>query len=198
MPTGASREEGLYFQNGIESAFSVSETDPFILGQLGKTTSLGGNTTGVDVGQGCKVVQYVKRHASDTATAVAGSLAFWSDTDAFVVTADLGQAIGGTTAPAVAGVFGAATPAAGKYGFIQVGGIAPLRVADSTSASTTAQGKVLVWSTNSLVKQRSSTDITTWLVEMHKPVVAVLVAGNNATTTTLQVEAILTLGRFVW
>ncbi len=196
MATGNTRQEGLFVQTG--NPFTVSETDPFAPGQLGKIANIGENTTGIDVGLGAKVVQYVKRHASDTATAVAGSLAFWADPDNYVVTGDLGQALGGTLAPVVAGVFGAATPAAGKYGFIQVGGVAPLRVADSTSASTTSAGVALIWSTNGQVKKRTATDITTWLAEMHKPVVATLLAGNNATGTNVQVEGILQLGRFVW
>ena len=196
MSVGTLKMEGLYLATG--NPFTVNDSTLPVAGQLGKVGSIGGNTTGLDPGLASKKVQYVKRHASDTATAVAGSLAFWADTDNFVVTADLAYALGGTTFPIVAGVFGAATPAAGNYGCIQIGGVAPLRVTDSTSASTTAAGKVLVWSTNSLVKQRSATDITTWVAEMHKPVVAVLVAGNNATTTTLQVEALLTLGRFDW
>lgn len=196
MPVGNLNAEGLYLQTG--NPFTVNESTPFVLGQLGKKASIGGNTTDLDPGLGSKKVQYVKRHASDTITVAAGSLAFWSDVDNFVVTGDLDQAIGGTTFPIVAGVFGAATPAAGNYGCIQIGGVSPVLVADSTSVSTTANGKVLVWSTNTLAKQRAATDITTWVAEMHKPVIGVVVAGNNATTTTLKVEALLTLGRFDW
>lgn len=177
--------------------FSMSEATLYAPGQLGKIAYLQ-NTTGLDPGQGPKVIQCVKRYATDTVARVSGDLAFWQDTDNFVITGEVANAIGGTTSPLVAGVFGAATPSAGSHGFIQVGGVAPLRVADSTSASTTAQGKVLVWSTNQNVKQRSATDITTWLVEMHKPVVAVLRLGNNATTTQLTVEGLLLNARHTW
>lgn len=175
---------------GSGDPFSLSESSAFAPGELGKVAFIS-NTTGLDPGQGPKIIQKVKRYATDTVAVASGDLAFWQDSDNYVVTGEPANAIGGTVRPLVAGVFGAATPSAGSFGYIQVSGVMPFRVADSTSASTTSAGAVLIWSTDRQVKKRTATDITTWLVEMHKPVVAVLRAGNNATTTNITVEGLL-------
>jgi len=171
--------------------FALDEATLFLPGQLGHISSLQ-NTTGIDPGSGPKIIQCVKRYATDTVAMVAGNLAFWQDTDNFVITGEVANAIGGTTFPLLAGVFGAATPSAGNHGYIQVGGVSPLRVSDSTSASTTAQGKNFIWSTNSYVKQATTN------ADGDDPVVAVLRLGNNATTTNLLVEGLLKNARHSW
>lgn len=188
--SGSILQEGLFIQTG--NPFTVSESTPFAAGQLGKCSSFpnANDENGVDTGTANIQIQYVKRHASDTITPAAGDLAFWSDTDAFVVTHELTNAVGGATAPLVAGVFGGTSLAAGSYGFIQVSpGIAPVRVSDSTSAATI--GVPLVWSTNRYVRQATTADA-------NLRVVGVLKSLNTATGTSLSVEALLTAARLGW
>lgn len=186
--SGSDRENGLWISTG--NPFTVSEATPFAPGQLGKVCSFGNASAENGVsGQTPIEVQFVKRYATDTITVAAGDLAFWQDTDAYVVTADLAQALGGTTEPLVAGVFGAATPSTNSYGFIQVAGVALGRFADSTSCATV--GKSLIWNTNRQLKQAGTQD-------SDSPVVAVLRTANTATTTNITAEIILCQARHTW
>lgn len=183
------RNQGVYIQTG--NPFTVSETpgSEFAPGQLGDVCALGGNTTGVDNGASPKQIQVVSRYATDTVAMVAGSVAFWQDTDNFVVTGEAANAIGGTTAPLLAGVFGSASPAAGSVGFIQVGGVAPVRILDSTSSSTI--GVPLVWSTTNLVRQATAQD-------SNRQVLGIVKTLTTATGTSLSVEALLAPARLGW
>ena len=187
--SGTNAEDGLFIQLGSANAFTVSEGTPFAAGQLGKVAHIEGNTQGVDSGVLAKAIRYVKRYATDTVARVAGDVAFWQDPTNFVVTGEHGSAVGGATAPLIAGVFGAATPSAGSFGFIQVAGIAPVRLNDSTSASTI--GVPLVWSTNNLVRQATAQD-------SNRQVLGVMLALNTATGTNLSVSALLNVARRSW
>lgn len=193
MAGGNINEEGLWIQTG--NPFTVSEATPFVGGQLGKVSSFPNSNAenGITTNPAQIEVQYVKRYASDTVASVAGDLAFWQDTDNFVVTGEPANAVGGTTAPIPAGVFGGSSPAAGSYGFVQVSGVGPVRVSDSTSAGTV--GWVLVWSTNRQVKHVVAGTQTN---QNNLPFVGVLRTLNTATGTNLSVEAVLTVPRLGW
>lgn len=190
--SGSNTEQGLWVQTG--NPFTVSESTPFAPGQLGKVQDFAnaGAENGVS-GQSPIKVQYVKRYATDTvAITSAGDVAFWQDTDNYVVTSQAANAVGGTTAPLLAGVFGATNLTFGSYGFIQVGGVGLVRVSDSTSAGTI--GANLVWSTNNLVAQELGAATTA----ITKQVLGVLRTLNTATTTNLSVEALITVGHHSW
>lgn len=184
---GTLRMEGQFIATG--NPFTVSESDPFALGQLGKETSW--PNAGAENGVTCGPIdiQYVKRYATDTVTLAAGSVCFWQDTDNFVITAEPANAVGGTTAPLLAGVAGGSKPSAGSYGFIQIGGVGPVRMADSTSASTI--GVPLVWSTAAQVAQATT-------AASNKQVLGVLRSLNTATGTNLSVEALINVARLSW
>lgn len=190
--SGSLTEQGVWIQTG--NPFTVSEGTPFSVGQLGKVSDFGNNAAENGVsGQSPVKVQYVKRYTTDTvAITSAGDVAFWQDTDNYVVTSQAANAIGGTTAPLVAGVFGATNLTFGSYGFIQVAGIGLVRVSDSTTAATV--GANLVWSTNNLVKQ-DTVGATTVLT---RQVLGVLRTLNTATTTNLSVEANITVAHLGW
>lgn len=187
--SGSNIEEGLWIQTG--NPFTVSESTPFAPGQLGKVHSFAnaGAENGVS-GQTPIKIQYVKRYATDTVAITSqGDVAFWQDTDNYVVTSQAANAIGGTTAPLLAGVFGATNLTFGSYGFIQVGGVGVVRVSDSTTAATI--GVPLIWSTNNLVTQAGTQS-------SNKQVLGVLRTLNTATTTNLSVEALITVGHHSW
>lgn len=191
--SGSLTEQGVFIQTG--NPFTTSEgsgtTQPFALGQLGKVADFAnaGTENGVP-GQTPIKIQYVKRYATDTvAITSAGDVAFWQDTDNYVVTSQAANAIGGTTAPLLAGVFGATNLSFGSYGFIQVGGIGLVRVSDSTTAATV--GVPLIWNTNNLVAQATT-------AAANKQVLGVLRTLNTATTTNLSVEANITVAHLGW
>jgi len=190
--SGSLREQGLWVQSG--NPFTVSEATPFAPGQIGKVTDFAnaGAENGV-AGQSPIIVQYVKRYATDTvAITSAGDIAFWQDTDNYVVTSQAANAIGGTTAPLIAGVFGATNLTFGSFGYIQVGGVGLARLSDSTSAGTV--GAVLVWSTNNLAIQQT-VGVTTGL---SKQVLGVLRTLTTATGTNVSVEQNLNVAHLSW
>jgi hypothetical protein len=190
--SGSLTEQGVFIQTG--NPFTVSEGTPFSVGQLGKVADFvnAAAENGVS-GQTPVKIQYVKRYATDTvAITSAGDVAFWQDTDNYVVTSQAANAIGGTTAPFLAGVFGATNLTFGSYGFIQVAGIGLVRVSDSTTAATV--GANLVWSTNNLVKQ-DTVGTTTLLT---RQVLGVLRTLNTATGTNVSVEANITVNHLGW
>jgi hypothetical protein len=190
--SGSNREEGVWIQTG--NPFTVSEASPFAPGQIGKVSNFANSpqVNGV-TGQSPILIQAVRRYATDTvAITTQGDVAFWQDTDNYVVTSQAANAIGGTTAPLLAGVFGATNLTLGSYGFIQVGGVGVVRVSDSTTAATV--GANLVWSTNNLVAQELGAATTA----VTKQVLGVLRTLNTATTTNLSVEALITVGHHSW
>jgi hypothetical protein len=118
------QKDGLWVQGGVGALANVSEDTPFVPGQVGRVMSVRSTD-----GKVPRFYQYVARYATETRTApVAGTAAFWQDVDDFVVTADSATALGGTTNPMIAGVWLGTSPAAGKYGFIQVAGLASVAV----------------------------------------------------------------------
>lgn len=191
--SGNKAQEGLWIQNG--NPFTVNETTPFVSGQLGLVSSFPNTGSENGVATGTPIhVQYVKRYATDTVASIAGGLAFWQDMDNFVVTGEPASAVGGTTAPIPAGVFGGTLPGAGNYGFIQVGeGVGPVRLVDSTSAGTV--GNLLVWNTNHQVRHLTA---GTQVNQNFLPIVGVLKTLNTATGTNLSCEAVLTIPRHGW
>lgn len=187
--SGSLTEQGVWIQTG--NPFTTSEATPFAPGQIGKVSDFANNATENGVaGQTPVRIQAVRRTSADTvAITSSGDVAFWNDTDNYVVTSQAANAIGGTTAPLLAGVFGATNLTFGSYGFIQVGGVSLVRVSDSTTASTV--GVPLVWSTNNLVKQIGTT-------ASNAQVLGVLRTLNTATTTNLSVEALLSVAHLGW
>jgi hypothetical protein len=188
---GASnREEGLWIQTG--NPFTTSEASPvFAPGQVGKVSPFrnANAENGVATTPAPIDIQYVKRYATDTLTVAAGSPAFWQDTDNFVVTAHFANAVGATTAPLLAGVFGGSSLAAGSFGYIQVGGVGPARLLDSTSSVTV--GVPLVWSTNQVFRQAGTQESN----------LQVLGVGRSLTTVTgtnVSVEALINVARLAW
>ena len=129
------QKDGLWVQGGLGALAAVSEQTPFVPGQLGRVMSIRSTD-----GKVPRFYQYVK-NSTATAAATTGAVAYWADYDDFKVTPDSADAIGGTTAPVVAGVYLSAAPADGYYGFVQVGGPATLLVADT---NTLLGGELLV------------------------------------------------------
>lgn len=130
---GRSGIQGLWIGgNGL--AANTNESSPFQPGQLGKVTSVANPGTGV--GTTPQVLQYVRRYTTDSATAAAGSIAFWVDLDEYTVSAEGTDAIGAASLPLVAGVFLGANPTTENYGFIQVAGIAEAVVTGTIAAGT--------------------------------------------------------------
>lgn len=187
--SGSLTEQGVFIQTG--NPFTTSESDPFAPGQIGKVSDFANaNAENGVSGQTPVKVQYVRRYATDTVAITSqGDVAFWQDTDNYVVTSQAANAIGGTTAPLLAGVFGATNLSFGSYGFIQVAGVGVVRVSDSTTAATV--GVPLVWSTNNLVLQATT-------AMSNKQVLGVLRTLNTATTTNLSVEANITVAHLGW
>lgn len=154
-----------------------SEDSLFYPGELGKTAfEKTSDEKPVPV-----EVQKVKRYASDTVASADGDVAFWQDLDDCVVTNDVTAALGAATNPLVAGVFRGAHPQAGKYGLIQIGG-----VADIASAAVTAAGDVLI----SAAAAAAVTPTTT------APVKVIVGRALAAGSTTVKTKTILTLPRF--
>ena len=127
---GRSEIQGLWI-GGDGQAANANESTPFQPGQLGKVTSVKGANAGTP-----SVLQYVRRYTTDSATAAAGSIAFWQDLDAYAVSAEGTDAIGAASLPLVAGVFLGANPTTENYGFIQVAGIAEAVVTGTIPAGT--------------------------------------------------------------
>lgn len=162
---------------------SSEEDSLFYPGELGKTAFVKPSTDkSVPV-----EIQKVKRYASDTVAIANGQLAYWQDLDDVVVSNDISVALGGSTNPLVAGVFRGTKPAAGKFGLIQIGGIATLLV----NASTVAAGSPVVAATNAAkVVEYATIGATTGAPKV--VIGRALAAGD----TTDGVSVILTLPRF--
>jgi hypothetical protein len=120
------QKDGLWVQGGSGALANVSEDTPFVPGQVGRVMSVRSTDSKVP-----RFYQYVLRSTTETAAAAAGGPAYWADLDDFVVTPDSARSLGGTTTPTVAGVWLGTSPAAGKYGFIQIDGVATLAVTDT-------------------------------------------------------------------
>ena len=129
------QRDGLWVQGGAANLANVSEQTPYVPGQLGKVLSIRR-----DNGQKQpQFFQYVQRYTTDSETLVAGHPVYWVDLDDFVVSGESTDALGGVTNPVVAGVALGASPAAGYYGFIGVGGIQSVAVTDTVVAGERLQ-----------------------------------------------------------
>jgi hypothetical protein len=132
-----------YIEGGITTMSVTTLQNP---GDLGRRFSLKDHS--LTVGSGAikshgtfKTFQIIKRDASDGVTSTIGDPAFWMDRtvagNQFVVTADMSDSGG---AGHFAGVFLGAYPADGKYGIIQVEGMAPCHV---TAGTPTTAGLIV-------------------------------------------------------
>ncbi len=111
------------------------EFTPFIKGQIGHVLAL----THTGYPNLPRLFQYIQRTADDGTTIAKGKLAFWVDYDDFTVTMDASESFDGAGSNHVSGVFLGTVPAAGSYGYIQVGGIAEVFIKQTpTTAATTA------------------------------------------------------------
>jgi hypothetical protein len=175
--------KSLWFGPAGATIGSSSEDTLFYPGELGKTAFMKpSDDKPVPV-----EAQKVKRYASDTVTAAAGDVAFWQDLDDCVVTNDVTAAIGASTNPLVAGVFGGAHPQAGKFGTIQVGGVVDLTVASSTVA---VGDPVVAHTSGCNVVAQATSPATTAAPKIY--IGRALAAGS----TTVKAKVILTLPRF--
>ena len=138
---GFAEIKGLWIGGNGDPA-NTNESTPFQPGQLGKVTAVSNDAYTNKVPQ---IIQYVRRYTTDSATAAAGSIAFWVDLDEYTVSAEGTDAIGGASLPLVAGVFLGANPTTTNYGFIQVAGKAEAVVTGTIPAGTklVCDGQVL-------------------------------------------------------
>lgn len=180
---------------------NVSESTPVYPGLVGKIGRIKGAATEP------KVLQYVKRVATDTTVAAAlYNIAYWQDLDDFVVCADQTLALGGSTVPVPAGVFLGTNPQAGSYGYIQVGGTNYLDQGGNNALDVAAgdglyvqaadtDGKVCipVWTTAGCT---TAADIAAAVVQLRQAKVGVALAAQADSTET--VLAHLTFPRNGW
>lgn len=184
------QKDGLWIQGGASNLANVNEETPFVPGQLGKVQSIRR-----DNGQKQpQFFQYVQRYTTDSETLVAGHPVYWQDIDDFVVSGESTDAIGGTTNPIVAGVALGAYPGSGKYGFIQVGGIASVAVTDTVVA-----GERLQLADNDQFKTLAAITITSQAVSVAVPSTSYAIALTGVDTSTdSAITAQLTVFRNGW
>ena len=162
---------GFFVQTGDPT--TVNETTPFADGQLG-TVGPHSNTTLYDPGDWPRIYQYVLRDADDAVTlASAGSPAHWQKNTTFEVTADASASLdaGGEMC---AGTFPGTSLAAGKYGFIQVGGSGPMLL--KASETETAASGVPITSTSTDLEFDT---IATYQLTAKPPVVGQCVSAKD-------------------
>lgn len=119
----------------VNEADDIANYTPFMRGQLGHVTAI----TRTAYPNLPRLFQYIKRSSTDAAgAAVAGKLAFWKDYDNFIVTLDATDSFDGAGSNHVAGIFLGANPDVGKFGYLQVAGIANvwLKAGPATAATT--------------------------------------------------------------
>ena len=180
------QKDGLWIQGGGGLMAQVSEETPYVPGQVGKVLSAASTD-----GKVPRFYQYVKRYTTETLGALAGAPAYWQDCDDFVVTADTATALGGTTNPVVAGVWLGTKPAAGYYGFIQVGGLATVAVTD-----TVLSGSNLI-SAPTTLQQFIAVTILTTDINASIPIAAVALSAVG-TSTDSTISAALRVFRNGW
>lgn len=129
-----------YIPTGDPTTVSTLAADLYAPGALGHVISIR-NTTLFSPGQAPRLYQFVQRSATDTVTKAVGQVAYWKSLDDFVVTTDVSDAISATLG-VCAGVFPSASLVAGSYGYIQVGGVGPVLLAASPTA-TAAIGSLI-------------------------------------------------------
>lgn len=184
------QKDGLWIQAGASALQSVNETTPYVPGQIGKVLSIRR-----DNGQKQpQFFQYVQRYTTDSEVLVAGHPVYWQDIDDFVVSGESTDAVGDVTNPIVAGVALGAYPAAGNFGFIQVGGIASVAVTD-----TVASGERLQLSSNSQFKTLAAITITSQAVSVPvNAAVHAIAIGSVGTSTDSAITAQLVVFRNGW
>lgn len=204
MAGGFPNVKHLWIQDssGLSDPASVSEETPVYPGLVGKVGQIKESA-----GVRSKVLQYVKREATDTTVAAAaGALAYWADDNDFVVVADQTRALGGSTAPVVAGVFLGTNPQAGSHGYIQVAGTAALlcdnvQTADIVvgtplfAALGDADGKITHVSDVTVASTVASAVAGALFVAKYGPVARALAAQTDSSGS---VAALLTLPRNGW
>lgn len=166
MAGGFPNVKHLWIQDpsGIGDPASVSEVTPEYPGSVGKVGQIRESA-----GKRSKVLQYVKREATDTGTAAAGSVAYWADDDDFVVVLDQTRAKGGSTAPVAAGVFVGSNPQIGSYGYIQVAGTANLKLGNDVATDVVAGEQLYVAGADAdgkVQKPTAGTDAATIAAEL--------------------------------
>jgi hypothetical protein len=124
---------------------TVNDASPHAKGQLGGVVRVK-NSTLFSPGNANRPYMYVQRSATDTVTPAVGQIAYWKDLDTFVVTTDVSDSISGTLG-VVAGFFPSASLVAGNYGFIQVGGVGPVLLKTSPTATAAAGSVIFVEAT---------------------------------------------------
>lgn len=180
----ASNQELKSLWHGSSGTIGASEeTDLFYPGELGKTAFEKGTTDKPVPNE----YQKVLRRAADTVAAADGALAFWSDLDDCVVCNEPANAIGGTTNPLVAGVFRGTKPGAGKYGLVQIGGVATVQLTTGTAA---AGDPIMPTTDNAKGVPQTQFGATTGAIKI---IVGRALASGD---TTNGVSVILTLPRF--
>lgn len=174
---------------------SVSETTPVAPGQLGRVGSLYPNSTywatTFSLGSVPIMGRYILRSSTDATTISTGSMAYWKDYDDFVVTSDASDAYDGVGLNHVAGVFLGASPAAGKYGFIGVGGVLPFLLKGSPTSAADTTGKPIIAESAA----DNTFDCTTSWGGNPRPVGVALAAKN--TPTGIGTDVVKGLGFFV-
>jgi hypothetical protein len=198
MAGGSLNVKHLWIQGGTNGAADVSETTPEYPGQVGKI-----GTIKPSAGKVPRILQFVQRVSTDTTVAAANyAVAYWQDIDDFVVCADQTLAMGGSTDPIPAGVFLGTNPAAGKYGFIQVGGHYPLDLNLSTTADLAIGGPLHLAGADSdgLVSQvvrgtDAGTNDTEFAITRYPKVGIALAAQTDSSAT---VNALLLFPRNGW
>lgn len=179
------QKDGLWVQGGLGALASVNEETPFVAGQLGRVMSIRSTD-----GKVPRFYQYVKRYATETAALAAGTPAYWQDLDDFVITADSASAIGSTTNALVAGAALGAYPAAGKYGFIEVAGIASVAVTGTAGA-----GDLLVPAGSQFTAVLTVTQTQAFAANV--PAVAIALSAVE-TSTDSSIDALLRPARNGW
>ena len=173
---------------------TVDEATPFQPGQLGTVVAVKHSTL-FSVGSAPRVFQYILRDATDGTTLVTnGGVAHWVDYDAFSVTQDESEQLGGTGAWHQAGVFFAAKPTVAQYGFIQVAGIGPLRLIDAPTAAASTLGLPCIPSTT----DGRADVIADWNDSGQKPFAKTLSAKDAGSIGTHVIEALLFPDRNGW
>lgn len=160
MSMGVVHSNAMYQEGALTTA---SLDTPDNLGDLGRRLVLKDHS--LTVGAGAikshgtfKVFQFVKRDSADATTMTIGVPVYWlartTAGNQFVFTAD--QSAGGGLGQ-VAGVALGASPAAGKYGWIQVYGLGPVALKGTPTVAASTTGLPIIGTTTDLEADTVST-----------------------------------------
>lgn len=147
MATGRLQNQGIIISAGGPENVNDASTAPWVTGQLGKWAWVYPQSSywsTFNLAQRPIAVQYVKRSATDAATLAVGALAFVKDFDDFVVTSDSSDSVSdANNIYNCVGVFLNASLTAGNYGFIAIGGIAPVLIKATPTVTPNALGNLV-------------------------------------------------------